>query len=708
MKRWKLSVSIIVAFFLVLFIVLYALVSRYDYNSLKPQISQKVHEATGRKLILDGDIKLKIGLTPSLVVEGVSFQNAPWGSQPEMVTAKRFEVKVAILPLIRRGNIEIKRFILVEPQILIETNSSGKSNLTFETPKAQVAEEPQKDQPKEGEVKLPSLTLNQVRIEKGSFTYKNGQSKKTYAIKIDSLSLDEKNASSPMTVKIKGSYAKEVFEISGTLGPLSALLAADQPWPMDLKAKTGWLDLNVQGSIQNVKTQPKLDLNVQVQGNDLAKIAQAANTTMPIKGPFEITAHLQNPKPKMYQLSDLKAKIAESDLSGSAAVNLINNRPLLSGNLSSNNLDLRVFFPQSSPSQGKDETPKVKKEKRAKVFSPDPLPLEGLNKVDATLNIRFDKVLLPQLSLNNLVLDTTLKNGGLVMKPVNARIGGGSIDGWLELQTQGNSMSCTTALEVNQLNLGQMLKELKVTETLEGMLGVKLNLKTSGNSVAALMGELDGVIISMMGKSRIQNKYVDLLGGDLGSSLFRIINPAGEKEQYTDINCVVNRFDFRKGLGDCTVLACDTKRMSLTGEGTIDLKTEKLNISLNPAPKEGIDSGTGKVGLSLSELAKPFTLSGTLAHPSLKLDPMQAAMALGRGIDGAMLFGPVGAASSLLGSKTAEDNLCLAATEAAQKGIKLSDLKNPSEEEGTMSQAEESIKNKDQDVESTLKKIFGR
>ncbi len=706
MKRWKLSVSIIVALFLALFIVFYALVSRYDFNALKPRISQKVQAATGRELILRGDIKLKIGLTPSLVVDDVSFQNAPWGSQPEMVTAKRFEVKVAILPLIK-GNIEIKRFILIEPHILLETDAAGKSNLIFGTPKERGAEKPKETQPKEGEIKLPSLTLNQVGIEKGSFTYKNGQSKKTYAMKIDSLSLEEKNASSPITLKIKGAYGNEVFEIAGTLGPLAALLTADQPCPVDLKAKTGWLNLNIEGSIQNVKTQPKFDLNVQIQGNDLAKLARAANTATTIKGPFEITAHLQNPKPTVYQLSDLKATIAESYLKGSAAVDLSNNRPLVSGDLSSKNLDLRVFFPPSSASQEKNKTPRVKKRKRDKVFSNDPLPLEGLNKVDAFLNIRFDKVLLPRLALNNLVLDATLKNGELVMKPVKARIGGGSLDGRLDLQTQGKSVAFTTALEVNQLNLGQMLKDLKVTETLEGMLDGKLNLKSNGNSVAALMGELDGVIITMMGKGRIQNKYLDLLGGDLGSNLFRVINPGGEKEQYTDINCAVGRFDFRKGIGDCTVLACDTKRMSLTGEGTINLRTEKLDISLSPAPKQGINPGTGKVSLSLSELAQPFKLGGTLAHPALKVDSKRAAMTFGKGLGGAMLFGPAGAASSLLGSKTAEDNLCLTATEAAQKGIKLSDMKKSNEEKGAKSQTEESIKNKAQDVGSALKNLFG-
>ena len=83
-------------------------------------------------------------------------------------------------------------------------------------------------------------------------------------------------------------------------------------------------------------------------------------------------------------------------------------------------------------------------------------------------------------------------------------------------------------------------------------------------------------------------------------------------------------------------------------------------------------------------------------------------MAFSKGLGGAMLFGPAGAASSLLSSKTAEDNLCLTATEAAQKGIKLSGMKKSSEEKGTVSQTEESIKNKAQDLGSTLKKLFGK
>ena len=89
-----------------------------------------------------GDIRLDIGFRPALVVEDVSFQNADWGSRPEMVMVKRFEVRVALIPLIG-GDIRIKRLILVEPDILIETNAAGESNLKFE--KRPGAEEPKEE-----------------------------------------------------------------------------------------------------------------------------------------------------------------------------------------------------------------------------------------------------------------------------------------------------------------------------------------------------------------------------------------------------------------------------------------------------------------------------------------------------------------------------------------------------------------------------------
>ena len=100
--RWKWILGIIIFLIVAVTVTIYAILSSYDFNNLKPQIAQMVKDSTGRELFLGGDIEIKIGLTPTLVIEDVSFQNVSWGSRPEMAKIKRLELKLAVLPLFRR------------------------------------------------------------------------------------------------------------------------------------------------------------------------------------------------------------------------------------------------------------------------------------------------------------------------------------------------------------------------------------------------------------------------------------------------------------------------------------------------------------------------------------------------------------------------------------------------------------------------------
>jgi hypothetical protein len=88
--KWKWIIGGFCAFIVVLVVAAYVIVSTYNYNSLKPEIARAVKDETGRELTLGGNISLKIGFTPALVVQDVSFQNASWGSQPNLARIKRF------------------------------------------------------------------------------------------------------------------------------------------------------------------------------------------------------------------------------------------------------------------------------------------------------------------------------------------------------------------------------------------------------------------------------------------------------------------------------------------------------------------------------------------------------------------------------------------------------------------------------------------
>ena len=142
--------------------------------------------------------------------------------------------------------------------------------------------------------------------------------------------------------------------------------------------------------------------------------------------------------------------------------------------------------------------------------------------------------------------------------------------------------------------------------------------------------------------------------------------------------------------------------MNVIGNGKINLNTEKIDFSLKPVPKEGIAG----VSFGLSELTKPFKLSGTLANPSLGIDSTQSAIAIGKAIGGMALFGPVGIAAALVGGKSNDENPCLTAIEEVQKRVKAMKEK-PVEEKGATTKTVDGVKETINGFGKKLKGLFG-
>ncbi|MBW2145897.1 MAG: hypothetical protein JRI22_02630, partial [Deltaproteobacteria bacterium] len=59
----------------------------------------------------------------------------------------------------------VRRLVMIEPDILVETDNSGKSNLRFETAKKAEPVQPREKSPSKSKTTLPALTFNKVRIE---------------------------------------------------------------------------------------------------------------------------------------------------------------------------------------------------------------------------------------------------------------------------------------------------------------------------------------------------------------------------------------------------------------------------------------------------------------------------------------------------------------------------------------------------------------
>jgi len=106
----------------------------FDVSQYKGLIQDQAKAATGREVKI-GDIKLAVSLTPAIVLSDVSLANATWGSRPEMLTVKRFEASVQLIPLLS-GFVKVSGLKVVEGDALLEVNKDGKANWEFDVPPA--------------------------------------------------------------------------------------------------------------------------------------------------------------------------------------------------------------------------------------------------------------------------------------------------------------------------------------------------------------------------------------------------------------------------------------------------------------------------------------------------------------------------------------------------------------------------------------------
>jgi uncharacterized protein involved in outer membrane biogenesis len=79
----------------------------------KPQIIVAVQNTTGRTLTLNGPVRLRRSLWPTIEVSDVTLANLPGGSRPDIARAERIEAQLS-LPALLWHQIDVVKLTLVD------------------------------------------------------------------------------------------------------------------------------------------------------------------------------------------------------------------------------------------------------------------------------------------------------------------------------------------------------------------------------------------------------------------------------------------------------------------------------------------------------------------------------------------------------------------------------------------------------------------
>jgi len=644
---WKIPLFLTVVL-LVGLAVIYVYLLSYDFNRLKPGIISAVKDVTGRNLSIEGDIKVSIGLTPALVIENVAFQNAQWGARPEMLQIKRFEMQLALLPLFS-GTLEVRRAALIDADFFIEVNQKGALNLPA---LGEAPPDPQADS--DDRLFLPEIALKDLRIVNSRLLYKGRLARRPIRLKLNQLKLKSVSPGGSSRLDLTASYNRQPLSAKGTLGSLGSLLDSEKPWPLNLTINTVGAKATLSGTIRNVFKARGINLDLKLASRNIAKTAGTAGIRLPYKTDVRLTGHLSGSLDEALKFSKLKLHTGRNDVQGFVLAKLKGGKPYFNVTVTAERLDLRPDKKKKiSPAK-----PTAASAKR-KVFSSKPFPVGWMRSADADVGVRIKRCLFARSALQNLKLNLSLKNGRLAVKPITATVGSGQLRASAALREIKRKWFLSADLDVRHLNAGRMLKELDISNALEGQFDINAAFSGSGRSPAQFMAGINGHVRLIMGKGRFNNRLLGVLGGDLRAGLFQLLDTGGKSGELTEINCFVTRFDAVDGIATSRVLVLDTHALRAMGKGKVNLKTEALDISIEPIPQKGVGAeGVGKISLSLGSLAKPFKLGGTLAKPELAVDAKRAAITLGKAFGGFALFGPFGLAALLVDGNTGNKDLC--------------------------------------------------
>lgn len=333
LRRLKWVLFLLIALPIAAIVAVYATLASRDFNELRQIAEREVRGATGRDLSIEGPIDIALSLTPALELEDIRFANAPGGSAEDMARVQRMEVQIALLPLIG-GDIEVKRFVLKDADILLETDADGRPNWVFAKPGDQEDAESQEpaesleQSQRETRQRLPSLEA--LHIENSRVTWRDGVSGETLVVALDEAQVRE--ADDRLQIEANGSYQDLPFSLTGNVGTPDQLFAAGD-YPLNLEGDLAQTRFGVNGSLSGLADTPSADLNLSVEGEDLPALSRLAGRELPDVGRYGINGRVTYDGQAVV-FEDLQGQVADSQLRTSGrASGLDQGAPLISADV---------------------------------------------------------------------------------------------------------------------------------------------------------------------------------------------------------------------------------------------------------------------------------------------------------------------------------------------------------------------------------------
>jgi len=624
--------------------------STVDLNRHVAFVEAKAKEATGRELKIKGDIGFKLSLFPTVAAHGVSFQNAAWGSRPLLASAKRVEVQIALLPLLV-GDVVIRRVALLEPDVLLEVNAKGEKNWAF------APSGPTERTAPEGE-EAAGVDVRKIAIHNGALRYRQAKPRLEHRAKIERFELDLARGFDALDFDGKGAVNDVPVELEGSVDNLQQAGEEGATGRIELDATVGGNTLQLSGTVPLAAgALVGFDARFSAKLDDAATLRKMLRRPVPSLPPAKLEGRASLKKDSLL-IDDLVAEFGKSRAKGRLQIGIAGAHRAIDVRLDASLIDLGELQVARGAAKGKSAR------RDGRVFPKDPFPIAALKALDGKAEVQIEKLRLADGHvLEGIGARATFKRGKIKTEEVKLRLDGGALRLNLNADaSSGRYLAVSASVEGAKVPLAALTGLMGMTTAPQGApTNIAVKISGRGDSVRTVLASASGNVRIVVGRGRIKNRAINI-GADV-TELLTALNPTRAQEEYSEIKCAVLHFPVRKGIATLSNgIGVETTKVKLIGGGTINLRTEGIELGFRPKAASGLGVGAGQ----LASFAK---VEGTLANPRIGLD-MAGAVGVAAAAGAAVATGGLTLLGGGLLIDSVPDNPCQVALTGAAAGKK--------------------------------------
>jgi uncharacterized protein involved in outer membrane biogenesis len=544
--------------------------STVDPVQLTKLLSSSVKAATGRELKISGPVTLSFFPGISVSAERLSLSNAAWASKPEMLTLQRIELDIKTLPLLSK-RIEIGSVKISGLELLLQKNATGKANWDMSAEISTSAPAPASTSSNSNTdastVGNNLIYMDSISIVDAQIQYQDAANPiSSYQIKRMSLAESGDKTAITLIMQAQG----QALELSGKTGPLSKAFkhwdVSSTQFPLDLNLTMNGKSMTIQGEInKSPNTPPKVNLALNSKAFDWPTLEVSTNQA-------PLVASGAKPAPIVYQAQK----------------------------------------PQSRY-----------------LFSDELIPFSAIPQAKGEIVVKITELGLPKRKpIENLQATLQLDDGAIDIPNLTFQMGKGSADFQIKLSELNAANPTLSARGMTKdFTLENLLARLDPSSRVSGG-GMKLvfDIKASGNSFHQMASNSSGKIQLSINQARMGTNFLND-AGDFMVTLLDSMNPMRKKTSETVLECAVAYLPINNGqINIANTVGLETDRLDAVLAGSINLKTEAINLTVDPREKSGLTTGLDLAGL--------IKMGGTLTNPKAGINQagvVNSAVSIGLG-----------------------------------------------------------------------------